>query len=49
MEFGIRFSKGVKALKIQVPLALEDAENELSFACRSGLSLAWQQWLCSRD
>lgn len=49
MEFGIRFPKGAKALKLQVPLALEDAENELSFACRSSLSLAWQQWLCSRD
>lgn len=48
IEFGIRFPKGVKALKVQVPLALEDASNELSFAARAGLNLAWQQWLSSR-
>ena len=49
IEFGIRFPKGVKTLKEQVPLALEDGSNTLSFAHRTGLELTWQQWLYSRD
>jgi len=49
IEFGVRFPKGTKKLKEQVPLALEDGSNELSFAARTGLNLAWQQWQYTRD
>ncbi len=44
-EFGIVFSKGFSHLKRQVPLILEDAENDLPFTFRSTLQLAWQHWL----
>jgi len=49
IEFGIRFPKGIKELKEKIPLALEDASNELSFAMRTALNQAWQQWLHTRE
>lgn len=33
-EYGVRFSLGIKPLKSQIPEALEDAENELTFVAR---------------
>ena len=35
MEYGVKFAKGIHRLRKQVPRALEDAENELSFTVRA--------------
>lgn len=43
-EFGIIFPKGFAALKRQVPLILEDAENGLPFSFRETLDQAWRHW-----
>ena len=43
-EFGIVIPKGVAALKRQLPLILENAENGLPLSVRESLYLAWQQW-----
>lgn len=45
-EFGVVIPKGVSALKRELPLILEDAENGLPLAMRESLHLAWQQWRC---
>lgn len=37
MEYGVKFSKGINILRKQVPEALEDAENELTFVVRACL------------
>jgi transposase len=37
MEYGVKFSRGINTLRKQVPLALEDAENELTTIARSCL------------
>ncbi len=44
-EFGIVIPKGIAALRRELPLILEDAENGLPLAMRESLYLAWQQWL----
>jgi transposase len=43
-EFGVVIPKGVSALKRELPVILEDAENGLPLAMRESLHLAWQQW-----
>lgn len=37
MEYGVKFSKGINILRKQVPEALENAENELTFVVRACL------------
>lgn len=44
-EFGVVIPKGVAALRRQLPMILEDAENGLPLSMRESLYLAWQQWL----
>lgn len=44
-EFGVVIPKGIAALKRELPLILEDAENGLPMGMRESLFLAWQQWL----
>lgn len=44
-EFGVVIPKGVSALRRELPLILEDAENGLPLPMRESLHLAWQQWL----
>ncbi len=43
-EFGVVIPKGVSALKRELPVILEDAENGLPLSMRESLHLAWQQW-----
>ena len=44
MEFGITFRKGFASLKKQIPLVLEDAENEFPMPFRHELNRVWQYW-----
>lgn len=44
-EFGVVIPKGVSALRRELPLILEDAQNGLPLSMRESLHLAWQQWL----
>ena len=48
-EFGVVMPKGMAALRRELPLILEDAENGLPLAMRESLYLAWQQWLFLAD
>ena len=48
-EFGVVIPKGIAALRRELPLILEDAENGLPLAMRESLYLAWQQWLFLAD
>jgi transposase len=48
-EFGVVIPKGIAALRRELPLILEDAENGLPLAMRESLYLAWQQWLVLAD
>jgi transposase len=43
-EFGVVIPKGIAALRREVPLILEDAENGLPLGMRESLYLAWQHW-----
>lgn len=43
-EFGVVIPKGHAALRRELPLILEDADNGLPLAMRESLSVAWQQW-----
>ena len=43
-EFGVVIPKGIAALKRELPVILEDAENGLPLSMRESLYLAWQQW-----
>lgn len=44
-EFGVVMPKGFAALKREIPLILEDAENGLPHSFRETLHLAWHHWL----
>jgi len=44
-EFGIVFPKGINVLKKRLPEILEDAENDLHYSLRMGLSLKLEQLL----
>ena len=44
-EFGIIIAKGYTALRRQMPLILEDAENGLPMEARLALNYYWQDWL----
>ena len=43
-EFGVVIPKRMSALKRELPLILEDADNGLPLAMRESLHLAWQHW-----
>jgi len=43
-EFGLEIPRGDKALKREIPLILEDAENGLPLGVRESLDIAWQLW-----
>ena len=43
-EFGQEIPRGDKALKREIPLILEDAENGLPLGVRESLDIAWQLW-----
>ena len=43
-EFGIVLAKGYAALRRQIPLILEDAENGLPMEARFALHCYWQDW-----
>lgn len=45
LEYGVKFSKGINPLRQQVPEALEDADNELSFTVRACLANLYEQLL----
>jgi len=48
LEFGIRIPKGHKALKMHLPLVMEDGDNGLAFPTRHALNEAWQIWQHTR-
>jgi len=43
-EFGIVMPKGYKALRAQLPLILEDADNGLPMQTRLAINLYWEDW-----
>lgn len=48
-EFGICFAKGVSAFKTHIPLILEDAENDLSYAFRIQISAMYEAFLVAES